>query len=165
MLALSFLTGVTISNMRIPISAHERFNTRMKTINNIRRDNLALLRDECGGVGKLAERLEKSPSQVSQWLNASANSGTGKPRGISDVACRYMEERFGKPTGWMDAPHTAETVAVSLEGKIDAEDAANLLLLFSKSDEEGKAAILTMARAMAARNESAAAPGIQNHQG
>ncbi|HJV75375.1 MAG TPA: hypothetical protein VJ654_14205 [Noviherbaspirillum sp.] len=75
----------------------------MKTIDEIRRERLALLKAEYGGVGKLAEQLEKSFSQVSQWINASTHSATGKTRGISDEQCRMIEEKCEKPRGWMDS--------------------------------------------------------------
>jgi DNA-binding transcriptional ArsR family regulator len=120
---------------RIPIFSQTLFNTRMKTIDEIRRERLAMLRDECGGAGKLAERIEKSPSQVSQWLNASENSGTGKPRGISDDICRRLEETFEKPRGWMDAD----------PDRIDTPMLAQLISMFLNCTEDGQAQILKAA--------------------
>jgi len=79
--------------MRIPIFSNTLSNTRMKTIEEIRRERLNMLKAEYGGVGKLAKHLEKDVSQVSQWLNASINSGTGKERGMSSDQCRYVEEK------------------------------------------------------------------------
>lgn len=67
-----------------------------------------MLAAEYGGVGKLAEVLERSQSQTSQWLNASLNSGTGKRRGMRPGTSRYIEEKCGKPNGWMDADHSGE---------------------------------------------------------
>lgn len=79
----------------------------MATNPEIHRENLHILAQESGGVRKLAERLGKSDSQVSQWLNASLNSGTGKPRGMRPDTARYIEEQCDKPRGWMDVRHNA----------------------------------------------------------
>ena len=78
----------------------------MKPIDQTRRDNMERLAAEAKGVGNLARRLERSASQVSQWLNGS-KSRTGLPRGMSLATCRYIEEKLGLPFGWMDAPHKA----------------------------------------------------------
>lgn len=78
----------------------------MKTNAEIRRENLSDLADEFHGVAKLADRLHKSPAQVSQWINASKDSKTKKPRGISDDMARHIEECCEKERGWMDNDHT-----------------------------------------------------------
>jgi phage repressor protein C with HTH and peptisase S24 domain len=82
-------------------------NNNMATNDEIRRANLSILISENGGSGKLADKLEKSNSQISQWKNASKHSSTGKERGMSDDSARFIEERCGKPRGWMDVPHEA----------------------------------------------------------
>ena len=69
------------------------------------RENLDILVKQCGSVRELASRLDREPSQISQWRNASTNSGTGKPRRISADSARYIEERLGLPVGWMDVSH------------------------------------------------------------
>jgi len=77
----------------------------MKLIDDIRRDNLALLVLEHGTLVALARQLERDPSQVSQWLNGSAHSVTGKQRGMRPATARYIEEKCGKPMGWLDIEH------------------------------------------------------------
>jgi transcriptional regulator with XRE-family HTH domain len=77
----------------------------MSTVEKFRRDNLATLCDEAGGVARLAARLGISSSQVSQWKNGAPDSKTGKPRGISAGRCRALELAFHKPEGWMDSHH------------------------------------------------------------
>ncbi len=81
------------------------FNVLMKTIDEVRRENLSVLAAEAGSVTALAKALDRDVAQVSQWLNGSLNSGTGKPRGIRSSSCRYIEERCGKQSGWMDVEH------------------------------------------------------------
>lgn len=84
-------------------------NSDMKSVDEIRRENLCILRDYYGGVRALADYLGKSESQVSQWLNASAHSETGKPRGMRPSSAREIEEKTGKPKGWLD--HSSEPAA------------------------------------------------------
>jgi len=87
----------------------------MKSIDEIRTDNLRLLSDEQGGVGKLALAIGREQSQVSQWLNRSPMHGTGKPRVISTRSCRFVEKALGKPEGWMDRDHVASNGVLSAE--------------------------------------------------
>lgn len=83
-------------------------NGDMKTIEQIHRENLAALVVEHGGANTVAQMVGVSESQFSQWLNGSKNSGTGKPRGMRPSSCRKIEEKCGKPTGWMDVAHESE---------------------------------------------------------
>lgn len=78
----------------------------LKLIDDIRRENLKLIAADVGGVTKLAERIGKHPAQVSQWLNGSKNSGTGKSRGMRTTTCREIEQQCGKPQGWLDVDHS-----------------------------------------------------------
>jgi hypothetical protein len=78
----------------------------MKLIDDIRRENLAHLREELGGLRPLAQKTERNDSQVSQWIQGSKNSGTGKPRGMRSDTARFIESKCGKPSGWLDADHT-----------------------------------------------------------
>jgi len=74
----------------------------MMPVEKIRVARLALLVEECGGVGRLADAVDKSPSQISQWINSSPDSRTKKPRSISNQSARELERKRGKPDGWMD---------------------------------------------------------------
>lgn len=74
-------------------------------INELRRKNLRLLAEEVGGVSKLAELVNKDPSQVSQWINAYIIPTTGKPRGVRSSTLREVEVATGKPTNWLDQDH------------------------------------------------------------
>lgn len=83
-------------------------NADMKTIEQIHRDNLAFLVVENGSASLVAKMVGVSDSQFSQWLNGSKNSGTGKPRGMRPASCRKIEEKCGKPVGWMDVVNKSE---------------------------------------------------------
>lgn len=82
----------------------------MKQIDDIRRDNMARLRDELGGVIGLSRRLDRSEPQISQWINGSLHSVTGKPRGMKAATARWIEVMVGKPEGWLDQDHSSETI-------------------------------------------------------
>ena len=77
----------------------------MATNDEIRRQNLAVLIAEHGTAASLAGVLERTPAQISQWLNQSKDSKTGKPRGMRSESVRFIEKRCGKERGWMDEPH------------------------------------------------------------
>jgi hypothetical protein len=140
--------------MRIPIYSAALFNVAMKTIEQIRRENLIALRNELGGVGVLADRIERQMSQVSQWLNASPSSKNGRPRTMSADTSRYIEEKCGKPNGWMDKDHS-QVASASAGDALTAEEVAELVTLYGRADQGGRVAILRMARAMV--GDSAAA--------
>lgn len=79
----------------------------MKTNAEIRRENLRRLVDQHGGATAFAAKIERLPAQVSQWLNASIDYKSGKPRQISDKSARMIESSLGLQTGWLDLDHTA----------------------------------------------------------
>ncbi len=89
---------------RIPWVSVLLNNPRMQTIEAINRGRLALLIKEAGSQAKLADKTKKSAAQISQWLNASKDSKTGKPRSMDASTRRYLESKCGKPEGWMDQP-------------------------------------------------------------
>ena len=98
------------------------FNGDMPTNPEIHRENLQRLADEFGGVRKLAEKLGKSDSQVSQWLNASLNSGTGKPRGMRPDTARFIEQQCNKARGWMDESHNQILEISTFDKHAESED-------------------------------------------
>lgn len=79
-------------------------NACMATIDETRRANLALLREEAGGVKKLADLIGISEAQMSQWLRGSADSKSGKPRGMRQESARRIELAMKRPEGWLDVP-------------------------------------------------------------
>lgn len=94
------------------------FNNEMQTIEEIRLARLVMLKNKFGGASALAEILEMSTSQLSQWLNSSADSKTGKPRTMNSESARKAEEKLDLPRGWFDQPIYGQDEA--LTGLIDA---------------------------------------------
>ena len=81
----------------------------MKFIDDIRRENLGILKEEFGSLSALAKCLERSESQISQWINGSLNSGNNKPRGMRSSTARWIDIKCSKENGWLDVPHDAES--------------------------------------------------------
>jgi len=73
----------------------------MKTIEEIRLENLRTL---CAGFKsqrQFALHIGKDPKQVNQWF------GKGTARVLSSATAREIEELFDKPRGWLDNDHAA----------------------------------------------------------
>lgn len=94
------------STVRLSIISPLLNTYEMKTCKEIRHENLLKLIDQIGSTQKLADRLGKTHSQISQLKNKSPNSRTGKARGIGDDAAREIEITLGLETGWMDHEHS-----------------------------------------------------------
>jgi hypothetical protein len=111
----------------------------MKTIEEIRIENLKILIKDFGGEGVIAEKIEKAPAQISQWKNASPDSKTGKPRGMSPEACRLIEEKCSKEIGWMDNQHLSP----------ETTDEDELLNSYRAANPKSKIAIMQIVKSVA----------------
>lgn len=89
---------------RIYLCSGSLYSRKMKTIAETYRDRLKLLVQELGSKVALADKLERSPSQIGQWVNGSKDSKTGERRSLDKKTARYIEMKTGKPEGWMDQP-------------------------------------------------------------
>ena len=76
----------------------------MKTIEETYRERLLMLSKEYGGQTGLSKRIDKSPAQISQWINGSADSKTGKARSMKSDTAREIEIALKLPRGWFDQP-------------------------------------------------------------
>jgi hypothetical protein len=86
----------------------------MRPAEDTRHDNLLRLIESHGGQRALADSIDKSPAQISQWVNRAPNSRTGTPRTISGASAREIESRLGLPAGWIDQPHGTVHVAAAI---------------------------------------------------
>jgi len=77
----------------------------MRTIAQIRLDNLRLLVQEFGSQDAVAVRGNTSPVYISQVINQTPDSKTKKPRQIGDPLARKLEAGCDKELGWMDNHH------------------------------------------------------------
>ncbi|HHF5091377.1 TPA: helix-turn-helix transcriptional regulator [Haemophilus influenzae] len=78
----------------------------MKTMKEIRHDNLLLLIDEAGSTSELASKTGIAVSYLLQIKNKNAIQN-GKPKGIGDKIAAKLEDGMGKPRGWLDQQHQA----------------------------------------------------------
>lgn len=81
-------------------------NALMLSVDEIRHANLLfLIRQMPGGQVEFADKTGKNASQVSQWVNRSPDSKTGRPRSMGSDSARSIESALGLAKGWMDTVH------------------------------------------------------------
>lgn len=128
----------------------------MKTIAEIRLENLKSLVRENGSQDKVAELAGSSAVYLSQLLNSAKDTKTGKPRQIGDDMARKLESGCAKEVGWLDNVHgayianpTNTTEVVAAEPVPVYQIRANsdpkterLLQLWSELDARGKSDLL-----------------------
>lgn len=102
----------------------------MKTVEEVRRARLSLLRKEVGTLVKLNEKigLNKRDSTLSQILNSAKNSKTGKGKEMGSPLARRLEAACGKDLGWMDTDPDLERPAVARQ----TPEIATLAAAFSR---------------------------------
>lgn len=86
----------------------------MKPVELIRRENLDLLVREAESQAAFARTVGKDKNQINQWLGRSGS------RNISTPTARLIEEKTGKPKGWLDQDRDALHAASQATG-LDAE--------------------------------------------
>ncbi|MGA4409259.1 helix-turn-helix transcriptional regulator [Ralstonia nicotianae] len=93
----------------------------MKTIDEIRLDNLLLAISRAGTATALAEKSGLSAAYISQIKNRQPDSKTGKPKNMGDDAARKIESGLGEMRGWMDVDHstTAQPFPVKTKDRAD----------------------------------------------
>ncbi len=69
------------------------------SIKTIRRENLRALAKCVGGITRLADRLNKTQSQISHLI------GSNPIKNIGDKIAAQAEVAFNKPPGWLDRKH------------------------------------------------------------
>lgn len=78
----------------------------MKTIAEIRLENLRTLVEQKGTQDLVATLSDTNPVYLSQLLNRAVDKKSGKIRQIGDDMARKLERGCEKETGWMDNIHT-----------------------------------------------------------
>lgn len=81
----------------------------------IRRDNLLILINKEGSKAALNAKLGRvrTDATISQYINRSPDSKTGKPKMMGGAFARQIEDKLGLSDGWMDAPHEEGTLELS----------------------------------------------------
>lgn len=103
----------------------------VRTIEEIRHARLMDLLGEFPTIQALADRIERSHAQVSQWKNRSVRKNKkGEVVGVSNIdsdSARWIESKTGKPVGWMDNEISATSVTIALPPKPPPPDFADNL--------------------------------------
>lgn len=79
----------------------------VKTVGEIRRENIEVLVAEAGTLDAVAVAAESSAVYFSQLRKQAIDGKTGKPRKMGASIARRLEAAFKKPPGWMDQPQSA----------------------------------------------------------
>lgn len=79
----------------------------MKTIDDIRYENLLQLIADAGGDEKLAELYGCNVAYIRNMKLRSIDSETGKPKSIGKNTARKLETCMNRPNGWMDTSHSS----------------------------------------------------------
>ncbi|ELW7390599.1 hypothetical protein QLL80_004388 [Yersinia enterocolitica] len=109
----------------------------MKDIDEIRRDNIRLIEQECGGPAAAANRIGMSHTQFTNLRNGAKDSKTGKPRGMRKDTARRIEEALNKPLGWLDIDHSqSPAIELSPHDKSGAHEITKRFLSAPKAKQE-----------------------------
>ena len=76
----------------------------MKTVSSIRHENLLRLANQYGRKDLSLLLGHASQSTISQLINKSKDSATGKEKNVGDKLARHIENSLSLPSGWMDTP-------------------------------------------------------------
>jgi hypothetical protein len=93
----------------------------VRTIEEIRHARLLQLLEhpDFPTIQALADKIERSHAQVSQWKNKSERRSKGVVTGVSNIdsaSARWIESKVGKATGWMDNDPVFDNQAVHVNG-------------------------------------------------
>lgn len=81
----------------------------MKTVGDLRRENLELLVEQFGTLEGVASAVGSTSIYLSQVRNQAIDAKTGKPREMGALMARRLEAAAEKPRGWMDQEHGGAT--------------------------------------------------------
>lgn len=92
----------------------------MKTIIEIRRENMRELASRFESRAKFAEFIDRSPSQVNQII------GKTPLKAVGHNMAKLLEEKFDLPVGWMDADHSDDAAAPAIQSNAHSFVAADV---------------------------------------
>lgn len=122
----------------------------MKTIDEIRHENLERLIERAGSIQAVADKLEKAHAQISQLKNRNKHSGSRKSRAIGDDMARLIEAKFELGRGWMDNPMSP----FPDEPPNEAEAPLVVADILSKSNQAGRRMLAAVTREVLDQNRA-----------
>jgi hypothetical protein len=126
----------------------------MRTVEEVRRIRLAMLRERYGTLSELNARLGllRRDSTLSQILNSSRSSA-GKTKIMGSDLARRIEETLELEVGWMDTDPAYDNAAQRL-----SQEAMQLAREFDRRSEPERQAMLTLWRTLTEVARQGAAP-------
>lgn len=112
-MAPEYSESLTLCNSASPISDVSGLlsNCGVKTIHEIRSENLAAAVQLAGTQASLADKAGLSPAYISQVSRGLRDSKTGRARTLGDDAARAIEDALKLPRGWMDNDQEAASIS------------------------------------------------------
>ena len=82
----------------------------MRSVNDVRKENLIVLRERFKTLANLnlAIGKKKTDSTLSQIINGAKDTRSGNVKNLGDRLAREMETKLSLGYGWMDADHSGE---------------------------------------------------------
>lgn len=80
----------------------------MKTVGEIRRENLEWLIERVGKLEAVASAAGTTSVYLSQIRNQAKDNKSGRPREMGSSMARRIEAAYAMPSGWLDVTRTAE---------------------------------------------------------
>lgn len=82
----------------------------MRSVNDVRRENLIVLRERFKTIAglNLALGRSKTDSTISQIINGVKDTRSGNPKNLGDRLARDIETKLSLGYGWMDVDHANE---------------------------------------------------------
>ena len=87
----------------------------MRSINDVRKENLIILRERYKTLANLNSAIgkKKTDSTISQIINGLKDTKSGNVKNLGDRLARSLEEKLSLGYGWMDADHSEDPDAKS----------------------------------------------------
>jgi hypothetical protein len=116
----------------------------MRTVEEVRRIRLGMLRERLGTLAELNERLGllRRDSTLSQILNSSRSS-SGSTKIMGSELARRIETTFDLEVGWMDTDPAYDNAAQRL-----SQEAMQLAREFDRRSEPERQAMITLWRTL-----------------
>lgn len=132
----------------------------MRTVEEVRRLRLAMLRERLGTLSELNERigLLRRDSTLSQILNRHQGK-TGKPKEMGSDLARRIEQALQLEVGWMDTDPVYDSIPAKL-----SQEAMQLARDFDQRPEHERQALLTVWRTLSDVAKGSPAPAAAEPQ-
>jgi hypothetical protein len=118
----------------------------MKTVEEIRRDNLAIAAKRAGSSTALAEKAGVSAVYLSRLKNRAVETRTGHVKAMGSLVARKIEAAIGEPVGWLDTDHSKAALPMAaIDDKVLPNEVAALFQAYFEASPSGRERILAVA--------------------